>query len=124
MAIRVGARAIIMRQKTQRPVQFEITEQTRQAVTDWARRAGLRSDDYLFPSRVHESPHLSTRHYARIVNGRVREIGLDPGDLRYPHASPDKGLAHLPTDQEPPGRSATARPYQAGEYRPLSLASK
>jgi integrase len=75
---RVGARAIIMQQKTQRPVQFEITEQTRQAVTDWARRAGLTSDDYLFLSRVHESPHISTRQYARIVDGWVKEIGLDP----------------------------------------------
>lgn len=66
---RVGARAIIMQQKTQRPVQFEITEQTRQAVTDWVRRAGFRSDDDLFPSRVHDSPRLSTRQYARIVDG-------------------------------------------------------
>jgi integrase len=47
-------------------------------VTDWVRRAALRSDDYLFPSRVCRSPHLSTRQYARIVDGWVREIGLDP----------------------------------------------
>ena len=80
---RVSARAIIMQQKTQRPVQFEITEQTRQALTDWVRRAGLRSDDYLFPSRVHESPHLSTRQYARIVDGWVREIGLDPATFGH-----------------------------------------
>lgn len=75
---RVSARAIIMQQKTQRPVQFEITEQTRHALTDWIRRAALQSDDHLFPSRVHGSPHLSTRQYARIVDGWVREIGLDP----------------------------------------------
>ena len=75
---RVGTRAIIMQKKTQRPVQFEIAEQTRRAVTDRIRRAGLRFDDYLFPSRVHGSPHLSTRQYARIVDGWVREIGLDP----------------------------------------------
>jgi integrase len=75
---RVGARAIVMQQKTQRPVQFEITEQTRQAVADWVRRAGLKSEDYLFPSRVHESPHLSTRQYARIVDSWVKQIGLDP----------------------------------------------
>ena len=75
---RVSARAIIVQQKTRRPVQFEITEQTRQAVTDWVHRTGLGSDEYLFPRRVHESPHLSTRQYARIVDGWVREIGLDP----------------------------------------------
>jgi integrase len=67
-----------MQQKTQRPVQFEITEQTRDAVSAWIRRASLRSDDFLFPNRVHRSPYLSTRQYARIVDSWVREIGLDP----------------------------------------------
>jgi len=75
---RIPARAIVMQQKTQRPVQFEITEQTRDAVYAWIRRASLRSEDFLFPSRVHESPRLSTRQYARIVDSWVREIGLDP----------------------------------------------
>ena len=75
---RIPARAIVMQQKTQRPVQFEITEQTRDAVYAWIRRASLRSEDFLFPSRVHESPHLSTRQYARIVDSWVREIDLDP----------------------------------------------
>jgi integrase len=75
---RVAARAIVMQQKTQRPVQFEITEQTREAVAKWIHQVGLGSEDYLFPSRLHESPHLSTRQYARIVDSWVREIGLDP----------------------------------------------
>jgi len=52
---RVGARAIVQQQKTQRPVQFEITPPTREAVEAWIRRAGLKSDSYLFPSRVHRS---------------------------------------------------------------------
>ena len=75
---RIAARAIIMQQKTARPVQFEITEQTREAVGAWIKEAKLRSDDYLFPSRIHESPHLGTRQYARIVDNWVRQIGLDP----------------------------------------------
>ena len=66
-----------MQQKTQRPVQFEITEQTRDSLSAWIRLAARRSDDCLFPSRLHGSPHLSTRQYARIVHGWVREIGLD-----------------------------------------------
>jgi integrase len=73
----VATRTIVMQQKTQRPVQFEITEQTREALTAWIRCSGIRSEDYLFPSRLHSSPHLSTRQYARIVRGWVREIGLD-----------------------------------------------
>ena len=74
---RIAARTIIMQQKTQRPVQFEITEQTREALLAWIRRANRRSEDYLFPSRIQGSPHLSTRQYARIVRAWVREIGLD-----------------------------------------------
>jgi len=69
-----------MQQKTSRPVQFEITESTREAVAAWIKEAGLRSEDYLFPSRLHESLRLSTRQYAHIVDSWVEEIGLDPAD--------------------------------------------
>ena len=74
---RIAARAVVMQQKTQRPVQFEITEQTRESLGAWMRRAGLRADDYLFPSRLRASPHVSTRQYARIVRSWVSQIGLD-----------------------------------------------
>ena len=46
----------------------------------WIKEAGLRSEDYLFPSRLHELLHLSTRQYAHIVDSWVEEIGLDPAD--------------------------------------------
>lgn len=75
---RIAARAIVMQQKTQRPVQFEITEQTREALAAWIQQRALKSDDFLFPSRPRTSPHLSTRQYARIVRTWVSEIGLDP----------------------------------------------
>ncbi|VDL20735.1 Tyrosine recombinase XerC [Pseudomonas aeruginosa] len=74
----VSSRAIVMQQKTQRPVQFEITEQTRAALAAWIHQVQLRGEDYLFPSRLHNSDHLSTRQYARIVKGWVKAIGLDP----------------------------------------------
>jgi len=76
----VASRAIVMQQKTQRPVQFEITLATREAVQKWIKFANLRSDDFIFPSRIHESPHLGTRQYARILDGWVEELGLDPAD--------------------------------------------
>jgi hypothetical protein len=60
-------RAMVMQHKTHRPVQFEITEQTRQSVAVWIEKTHLTSGQYLFPSRVAKSPHLSTRQYARIV---------------------------------------------------------
>jgi integrase len=75
---RVSSRAIIMQQKTHRPVQFEITEQTRDSLANWISQAQLKSDEYLFRSRIHDSPHLSTRQYARIVEHWVTSIGLDP----------------------------------------------
>ena len=75
---RVTSRAIIMQQKTHRPVQFEITEQTRDSLEAWINQAKLKSDQYLFPSRIHSSPHLSTRQYARIVEHWVKSIGLNP----------------------------------------------
>jgi hypothetical protein len=56
-----------MQQKTQRPVQFEITAQTRESIVQWRDSVSLRSGDYLFPSRLSNSPHLSTRQYARVV---------------------------------------------------------
>lgn len=53
---------------------------TREAVQKWIKPAGLKSEDFLFPSRIHESPHLGTRQYARILNGRVEDLGLDSAD--------------------------------------------
>lgn len=75
---RVASRAIVMQKKTQRPVQFEITEQTRDAVSAWIAGARLKPDQFLFPSRVSASPHLTTRQYAGIVGCWVDSIGLDP----------------------------------------------
>src|SRR5689334_23215440 len=75
---RVASRAIVLQQKTQRPVQFEITPSTRDTLEAWIKSVALRPDHYLFPSRLHRSQHLGTRQYARIVDGWVREIGLDP----------------------------------------------
>ena len=68
---------MVMQQKTQRPVQFEITEQTRQSLEAWIRTRELKSTDYLFPSRLHSSPHLSTRQYSRVVHRWIASIGLD-----------------------------------------------
>ena len=73
----VAARAIVMQKKTQRPVQFEITEQTREAVTAWIKEGHRKPEQFLFPSRVSESPHLSTRQYSQIVGSWMESIGLD-----------------------------------------------
>ena len=73
----VASRAIVMQQKTKRPVQFEITEPTRDAIEARITDAKLSSESCLFPSRQHSSSHLSTRQYARIVHSWFRQLGLD-----------------------------------------------
>jgi site-specific recombinase XerC len=74
---RISARAIVMQRKTQRPVQFEITPTTRDAVDAWIKAKGLKGDNFLFPSRVRAGDHLGTRQYARIGHHWMDEIGLD-----------------------------------------------
>jgi len=71
------ARAMVVQRKTQRPVQFELTEPTRVAVAAWIAKAMLKTEHFLFPSRLSESPHVSTRQYARIVHQWVAAVGLD-----------------------------------------------
>ncbi len=73
----VQSRAIIRQRKTKRPVRFEITARTRKSVQQLIEVANLADGAYLFPSRIHRSPHLSTRQYARIVESWVSSIGLD-----------------------------------------------
>lgn len=51
----------------------------RESVQAWIRHANLSISDYLFPSRVADSPHLSTRQYARIVHRWVEDAGLESG---------------------------------------------
>lgn len=77
---RAACRASILQQKTSRPVKFELTEQTRESVEAWIARGERGASDFLFPSRLHGSAHLSTRQYARIMKSWVAGIGLLPGN--------------------------------------------
>jgi site-specific recombinase XerD len=76
----MAPRVIVLQQKTQRPVQFEITEPSRDAVGAWISHAWLTAEDPLFPSRIRGSAHLSTRQYPRIVDSWVEQLGLDRAD--------------------------------------------
>jgi integrase len=74
---RVAPRAIVQQHKTGRPVQFEITPPAREAAEAWIKEARLKNGDFLFPSRIHSSPHICTRQYARMLRGWLKDIGLD-----------------------------------------------
>ncbi len=73
----VKSRASIVQQKTGRPVQFEITEQTRASVQAWLSHIEKFSDSYLFPSRIDHSEPMTTRQYARLVEEWIESIELD-----------------------------------------------
>jgi integrase len=108
-------RAIVMQQKTGRPVQFEVTEQTRRAIADWTAQAQLKPNEYLFPSRIRRSPHLSTRQYARIVDSWVADRSRYRS-LWHPYHAPDQSDADLSPHQEPASGAAPAWTYEAGEH--------
>lgn len=70
-------RATIIQRKTKRPVQSEITEQTKIALTAWLPFIKRMGGSFLFPGKCRQSTHLSTRQYARIVQRWVCSIGLE-----------------------------------------------
>ena len=68
-----------MRQKkTGRPVRFELTEQTRQAVDDYLQAADKKPGEFLFSGRGDHNRCMTTRQYARLVSSWIATIGLDP----------------------------------------------
>lgn len=74
----VKDRASVTQSKTGKPVRFEISETTRHSLEKWIADPEMTGSDFLWPSRLHASPHLSTRQYARIMREWVTCIGLEP----------------------------------------------
>tara|TARA_R110002096_G_scaffold8802_8_gene35835 strand:+ start:6029 stop:6649 length:621 start_codon:yes stop_codon:yes gene_type:complete len=74
----IKERTSIFQRKTGKPVQFEISEQTRKSLMDWIAHPRMQGYAFLFPSRFHESDRISTRQYARAVKTWVTSIGLEP----------------------------------------------
>ena len=71
-------RVTVRQKKTGRPVRFEVTEQTRQAVDEYLRSTNRKQGQFLFPAQRRPEEALSTRQYARVLADWVRSIGLDP----------------------------------------------
>lgn len=70
-------RATIIQQKTGRPVQFEITEQTRRSLGEWLKVRRADPGGWLFPSRMKAERHLGTRQYVRLVKRWIALAGLE-----------------------------------------------
>ncbi len=74
----VRLRTSIIQQKTGRPVPFELTDPTREALTAWLRKRLNEKGDWIFPSRSRPGDHVTTRQYGRLLDDWVSLIGLDP----------------------------------------------
>lgn len=75
---RVRKRVSIIQSKTRTPVQFELTENTRDTVLAWVKSPEMFACRFMFPGRFHDRPYISTRQYGRLVRDCVKAIGLEP----------------------------------------------
>lgn len=75
---RVRERVSVIQSKTRKPVQFELTENTRDTVLVWVKSPEMIGCRFLVPSRFHDRPHVSTRQYGRLVRDWETAIGLEP----------------------------------------------
>ena len=116
----VRDRTTVVQKKTGRPVQFEITEQTRASLEVWLRILRATGSRNLFPSRLHARPHLSTRQYSRLVHRWVDRIGLKSIFYGTAFDAADEGYSNLSQDWQPSCHLASTRSYKTGEHRPLS----
>jgi integrase len=71
-------RATVRQKKIGRPVRFELSEQTRQAVDDYLKSANKKPGEFLFAGRAGPQKGITTRQYARLVSDWIGSVGLDP----------------------------------------------
>jgi integrase len=98
-------RATTRQQTTGRPLQFELTEQTRQAVEAWIKRSGKCGHYFLFTGRGSAVAALATRQYARVVDGWLASIGSR--SLRHTFAAERQGCLDLPQHGQAYGHGFT-----------------
>lgn len=87
-------RATVIQQKTHRPVQFELTADVPASLLSWLERRGGSLTDFLFPSRVDHTGHLSTRQYALGRRMGHRDIPAQ-GRVRHSFPAPNQGRHDL-----------------------------
>ena len=100
------SRATIIQRKTKQPVQFEITEQTRESIDAWIshaqlpRRLSVPQSSFAIPAHLH--PSIRPLH---------RWVGIDdrfgPISLRYSLDAAHEADADIPAHKEPEGCAAS-----------------
>jgi len=113
-------RATVRQRKTGRPVKFELTDQTRQAVDDYLKETGNKPGDFLFTSRRAIGRGLTARQYARLASEWVASIGLDPRIYSTHSLRRTKVTLIYRRTGNLRGCPALARAHEDREHRPLS----
>jgi integrase len=70
-------RATVRQRKTRRPVRFELTEHTRQAVDDYLKVSRRKPGEFLFAGPK-SGRSMTPRQYGRLVSDWCVGVGLDP----------------------------------------------
>ncbi len=117
---RARERATVIQRKTGRPVQFEITEQTRSSIRDLVIRGRSQQRALSFPeprSSAAASLDPTIRPHRAWLDRecRARQLGL-----RHPFYAADEGGADLSENRQFASGAVVAGPYKAGEHRPIS----
>src|SRR5258708_13036636 len=71
-------RATVRQKKTGRPVRFELSEQTRQAIDDYLQAANKRPAEFLFTGRRGPETSMTTPPYARLLSHPTPTLLLTP----------------------------------------------
>lgn len=66
-----------IQQKTGKPVQFDLGKDVSESLLIWLNRRAGGVGEFIFPSRIDRTGHMSTRQYARVVDEWVGEIDLN-----------------------------------------------
>jgi integrase len=113
-------RATVRQRKTGRPVRFELSEQTRQAVDDYLKAADKRPGEFLFTGRRGPGNSITTRQYARPRFGVDRWRRAGPEAVRDAFVATHKSHPNLSADRKSQGRPALARAYQDRKHGQIS----
>ncbi|WP_390908749.1 tyrosine-type recombinase/integrase [Paracoccus broussonetiae] len=106
----------LTQRKTGKRVRFEITETPRQSFERWIADPEMIGHEDLWPSRLHHSPHLSTRQYTRILREWVKSIGLDPSAYGT-HSTRRRKVAQIYKNTGNLQAAGSAGPHQDDQHR-------
>jgi integrase len=108
-------RATVRQKKTGRPVKFELTDQTRQAIDDYLKAARKKPGEFLFTGRRGQC--MTPRQYARLLSEWLGSHWARPKALWHAFAATNKGNADLPSNRKSTSCAALARPHQDRKHR-------